>query len=209
MTLYSANIADLARPVTKEKKEKKPATEKQLAALHKAQETRKRKREEKEEMEKMVKGKEEEMIAENEKKEADKLAKKELAKQKRLAKKLTPMNLKIGVEPVAPPPSEDLESLDLTVTQAVEEAVQELPKKRKERDESQPPAWFHAYVKGVKSEEAKQSKEKKPRKVIAAESKKAAGEAWNDGLTRDRVKSEVDSHMNRMFSQIFGARRMK
>lgn len=50
MKLYSAKIDDIAKPVAeepvKEVKEKKPRTEKQIAALEKAKEARKRKREE-------------------------------------------------------------------------------------------------------------------------------------------------------------------
>ena len=65
MKLYSAKIDDIAKPVAeepvKEVKEKKPRTEKQIAALEKAKEARKRKREEIDAKKEEIKEKEKEI----------------------------------------------------------------------------------------------------------------------------------------------------
>ena len=73
----------------------------------------------------------------------------------------------------------------------------------------EPPAWFQKYVAGVKSEEAKQSSVKVPKKEVLQEAKQTAQEQWNNGLTRDRIQNEVDSHMSRMYGMIFNNRRFK
>lgn len=70
----------------------------------------------------------------------------------------------------------------------------------------EPPLWFKKYL----LDEAKRRNADKPKGqkvaavVVKAESDAVATEKWNDGLTRDRVNSEVTSHMNRMYSQIHG-----
>jgi hypothetical protein len=72
----------------------------------------------------------------------------------------------------------------------------------------EPPSWFKNYL----LDEAKrrnEDKEKKARSPLS-EVKKVAHEKaqvkWNDGLTRDRVTNEVNSHMNRLYQQIHGRR---
>lgn len=224
MTLYSADVFDLAKPVPKKGKgkkiepvpateltgsatvpeptapalekpvkEKKPATEKQLAALAKAQESRKRKREEAEqakltalEVQKAA------ATAEEEKKRLAEL-KKLAAKEKRLAKKQTPT---------------PAESLDEEIDSAVKEIVP-VPKKQKVVDENDPPAWFKQYVAGVKKEEDKISTAKKPKKQIQKEAVEVAQKNWNDEFTRHRVRNEVDGHMSRMYQMMFAGRKMK
>jgi hypothetical protein len=47
-------------------------------------------------------------------------------------------------------------------------------------------------------------KEKTPIKKAKIEAKETAAKSWNDGFVRDRVTNEVDNHMNRMYSMIFG-----
>jgi len=61
-------------------------------------------------------------------------------------------------------------------------------------------------VETVKQQEQKVSAEKKTQKVVREEAKEIAQDKWNDGLTRDRVQQEVDSHMGRMYSMMFGRR---
>jgi hypothetical protein len=225
MTLYSADVFDLAKPVAKKGKgkkvaepvavevpepgaapdvepkvkpvkEKKPPTEKQLAALVKAQESRKRKREEAEqakltalEVQKAA------LAAEEEKKRVAEL-KKLAAKEKRLAKKQ---------QQQVPTPAE---SLDEEIDDAVKELVH-VPKKQKVTDENEPPAWFKQYVAGVKKEEDKISTEKKPKKQIQKEAVEVAQKNWNDEFTRHRVRNEVDGHMSRMYQMMFAGRKMK
>lgn len=90
---------------------------------------------------------------------------------------------------------------------SVEDIIDEVVDKKKRDDV--PPVWFKQYVAGVKKEEAKVSKEKKPQKQIAQEASQVAENQWNDGFTRDRVRSEVDNHMSRMYHMMFGGRRLK
>jgi len=81
------------------------------------------------------------------------------------------------------------------------------PKKVKvqkaKKDDTVPPAWFERFVEGAKMEEAQISAEKKPIKQVKAEAKEVAQAHWGNGVTRDRVNNEMNSHMNRMYSMIF------
>lgn len=213
MTLYSANVMDVAKPIEKKKGKKvvkevapveeevpappptpvkKELSEKQLAAIErrkaKKQEAMAARLAEEEE----IRQKEAEIQA----KEEEIHRKKELQKEKRrLAREA-----KLKSQEASPPTS------DVSVT-SQEEVKQ--PRKRKEREEGEPPAWFQKYIAGVKSEEAKQSTGKIPKKEVLQEAKQAAQEQWNDGLTRDRVQNEVDAHMSRMYGMIFNNRRFK
>lgn len=208
MTLYSADVLDIAKPVPKKgkgkkniektvepvpepvpeaevievKPPKKAPTEKQLAALAKAQESRKRKREETE------KAKQALIDAEKQKEE-----KKAEIKEKRKTKKIQKV--------ITPPPS-----LDEEIDRAVEEFTEKPVKKN---DDNEPPSWFKQYVSGVKREEAKISREKKPKKQIQQEAVEVAQKNWSDSFTRDRVRNEVDGHMSRMYQMMFAGRRMK
>ena len=210
MTLYSADVLDLAKPVPKKGKgkknveknvevnepeaevvevtpPKKQPTEKQLAALAKAQESRKRKREEAEKAK-------QDLIHSEKKKEEKKMEVKENRKAKKIQKLITP------------PPSLDEE---------IDRAVEELSAKPsssislKSKDDNEPPSWFKQYVSGVKKEEAKISREKKPKKQIQQEAVEVAQKNWSDSFTRDRVRNEVDGHMSRMYQMMFAGRRMK
>lgn len=211
MTLYSADVLDLAKPVPKKGKgkkniekieevtetvpvpepevvevtpSKKQPTEKQLAALAKAQESRKRKREEIEKVK-------QDFIAAEKQKEEKKAETKEKRKTKKIQKLLTP------------PPS-----LDEEIDQAVKEFTT-APKVSKIKNDDEPPSWFKQYVSGVKREEAKISHEKKPKKQIQQEAVEVAQKNWSDSFTRDRVRNEVDGHMSRMYQMMFNGRRMK
>lgn len=218
MTLYAANLMDIATPVEKkgkktkaEKKteeavapavEKKPLSEKRLAALAKAQETRKRKREEaataKAAEEDAIKSKEAEIKAKEEEIARKKEAMKEKRRLKREEKK----------QEQTPPASEASSS-----SEPAEEGEAPKPKKvrkqKQPRDENIPPAWFQKYVEGVKQEEAKQGQTKVSKKQVEQEARETATQQWKDGFTRDRVQNEVDSHMSRMYGMIFHNRKMK
>jgi len=219
MTLYSADVLDVAKPVSKkgkgkaevkeaepepemqvEKKAKKPPTEKQLAALAKAQETRKRKREEAEAAALATQKQEQERIAKEEEEKNKKEQKKQEQKEKRRLKKLEKT-------PATPPPTEASSNGDLSMEETIDREVKKM--KKNSSDGSEPPAWFKQYVAGVKKEEAKISREKKPKKQIQQEAREVAQTSWADGFTRDRVRNEVDGHMSRMYQMMFGGRRMK
>ena len=100
--------------------------------------------------------------------------------------------------------------LEKEIEKAVDEAIEEKepkPKKVKvqkaKKDDTVPPAWFERFVEGAKMEEAQISAEKKPLKQVKAEAKEVAHAHWGNGVTRDRVNNEMNSHMNRMYSMIF------
>lgn len=234
MTIYAADIMDIAKPIaTKEevkpKKErkrkakeeipstppnkvehdetnpppapKKPMSEARLAALEKAKETRKRKREEtlaaKAAEEAEIKAKQDEIKA----KEEEIARKKEEAKEKRRLKR------EAKKQESTPPASEPSESTEPALE--IEEKPTKVRKVKMPRDESIPPAWFQKYVEGVKQEEAKQATATIPKKQVAEQARQVAQSAWEDGLTRDRLQHEVDNHMGRMYSMIFHNRKFK
>lgn len=110
---------------------------------------------------------------------------------------------------VTPEPSKPESEPEIKVEQkdTLTEPVPEEPKKkrapRQKKDPSIPPQWFAKYVEGVKKEQAELKEKKVGTKRIKAEAKEAATKSWNNGLTRNRVQNEVDSHMSRMYSMIF------
>lgn len=189
MSLYVANLMDTAKPVKGKKiveqvltppesisddvaeivlKEKKPRSDKQIAAFEKAKETRRIK---KEEAEKLILQKEQDVLIEqNKQQELFKLKqeKLEIQREKRKAKK---------------------ESL-----QVVEDVVLD----------EEPPKWFKKYMTSVKMEENLIKTDRQPVKKVKLAAEESAHKEWQNGLTRDRVKNEIDGHMNRMYSQIFG-----
>lgn len=80
------------------------------------------------------------------------------------------------------------------------------PKRRKKDPDDKPPGWFRKYIEGIRSEEIRMTREKVPKRVIREEAQEAADEHWKEPLTRSRVNHEVDSHMTRLHSMIFGGR---
>jgi hypothetical protein len=221
VSLYSADISDIAQPVKKEKKirakknapkiddtpttpekeidigrepvsvppkEKKPATEKQLAALAKAQETRKRKRDEKlaedEAKRNAEKQAEDERIAAEEAKAVKKAEANERRKQARLAKKNTP------------PPSE----VSDTTSHAIDDAVEELKTKKQVR----PPAWFKQFVNNVKQGQEEAAPVKRAKTEVTKEVNQIANAKWQDGAVRDQVQNATSRHEANMYKMIFG-----
>lgn len=208
MPLYAADIESLAKPVKKTngkkrkaeeaselqeetpvpspvKKEKKPPTEKQLAARAKFAENRKKKLEEhaaeKLRLETAASEKQKEIDA----KEAEIAEKKKARAEKRKAMKE--------------------KEIDVAVEKAVEE-IEPKPKKAKrsiKRDESVPPVWFEKFVESAKMEESKIAADKKPAKQVKEEAKEVAKVQWQDGYTRDRVNQQVDNHMSKLYGMIF------
>jgi hypothetical protein len=88
----------------------------------------------------------------------------------------------------------------------VKEEVKEEPKKKKvKRSPNDPPAWFVKYVETVEKEKHLQNKEKVAAKQLKEEAEVKAQKSWENGLTRDRVRNEVDNHMSRMYKMIFNS----
>ena len=199
MALYSAAILDVAKPVKKGKKvevvvpkvvptEKKPRTEKQIAALAKAAATRKAKREAKVLSDAVDKAVEEEKVVVEEKVEP---------KVEPKAKVVRVVKPKVKKQEVTPEGTVDEEEEVMVV------------KKEKRKRSDKPPAWFRQYVDGVKNVESEMSTVKKPKRTLVRESREAAEASWGDGLTRNMVQNEVDGHLSRLHGMIFSGRRMK
>jgi hypothetical protein len=204
MKLYSAKIDDIAKPVDEEVvKEKKPRTEKQIAALEKAKEARKRKREEIESKKEEIKQKEKEI---------------DEAIEEAVAKKIKPKAVQestpsITSEEEAPvkksrkqaKPKQVPQKSEVDVVEAAPGSPVERQKKPAE-DVHEPPAWFKTFIANTKAEEAKLSKPKKPRKQVRQEAEAMAQHKWQDSHTRDRVNTQADNHMRQMhqlYGQIF------
>jgi hypothetical protein len=188
--LYAANLLENAEPV---QKEKRVPSEKQLAALQKAQETRKRKRDEANALKEQQQAEEEGLKKLEELKIQKQKEKKEAAaakrKEKRDAKKQVP-------------------TPDASVASTQKKKRVAKPKEMVAHDDKEPPVWFKKYISNVKKEENRASTTKKPAKQVQEEVAEVAHKQWGDGMVRDRLRNEVDGHMNRMYGMIFGQRRM-
>ncbi len=162
------------------KKDKKPPTEKQLAAREKARQTR---------MAKVLKMATDKANAEKvaEEKEVAKLAKKEVAAEKR----------RLAREAKAAGAGKD-------GAVASVEIGEKKTKKRKEIDPDAPPAWMHHLISGIKSELGTD----KPKKVLKSESQQEATEKWSDPLVRARIQDVQNNVMNKMSSGIFPGRKL-
>jgi colicin import membrane protein len=224
MPLYAADIESLAKPVKKVggkkrkaeeasevqevtpavtpepevKKEKKPPTEKQLAARAKFAENRKKKLEEQAAEKLRLEAEVAEKQKEIEAKEAAIAAKKQARAEKRKMKK-EEKEIDVAVEKAVP---------KKTLIEKIMEPLMEEPKPKKvkrtvKRDESIPPVWFEKFVESAKMEESKIAAEKKPAKQVKEEAKAVAQAQWSDGYTRDRVNQQVDAHMGKLYSMIF------
>lgn len=202
---------------------KKPVSEKRLLALEKAREKRQQKKLEVEKVKNAEKEKEEALL------EKKRLAS-EKRKQTRLAKKsLQEPTPSIASEPIIekekgseapineeaapkktrkrkPQPAED--DVQVESQAQVEKTVKQPKQKRSKPDINAPPKWFTVFMEGAKKEQAIQSGEKKSRADMKAEVQEHATKAWNDGYTRDRIQSEQDKHLVRMYSMMFSGRKL-
>lgn len=135
-----------------------------------------------------------------------------VAKAPKEPKEKKPRAKKVKVEPapvetVEKATIEVPESIDLEIEKALAEPQENAePNKvkkprapRQKKDPTVPPQWFAKYVEGVRQEQATLKPEKVGKKKIKAEAKEAASKSWNNGLTRNRVQNEVDSHLSRMY----------
>jgi hypothetical protein len=213
MVLYASNLLGDPVPVSKPKKgkkeiaapettpppssvegevvkEKKPRTEKQIAALEKMKAAREAKKAAKllEESEKLR------LEAETAEREKEILLKKE---HKKLAaaekRKLKKMEKNVDV------------AVDDAVAFVEEQEVKQPPTKKKRVSKKvDPPEWFEQYIKGVKTEHNSVMQEPKPKEDVEKESVQEAKTHWNNSFTRARVTNEVDNHMDKMYQMMFG-----
>lgn len=222
MTLYAADIMDLAKPVKgkgKKKaepitppaseadvpmvKEKKPRTEKQIAALEKAKAARAAKKAEKEA--EKAKAAEEAARAPAPLKEP-KQRKPRKPKAPVEAPQLEPIQAS-SVEPIKE--KKPRKRKEPTVEEQVDKAVEQVikPKRvRKVKNPDEPPAWVPKFLEQYVQQRAAASDEKLSKKQIKEEAEHLAQEKWKDGMIRDKVRAEQDNHTNRLFSQMFGRR---
>tara|TARA_R110000868_G_scaffold1884_3_gene14923 strand:+ start:2821 stop:3369 length:549 start_codon:yes stop_codon:yes gene_type:complete len=181
MVLYSADIMDVAQPV-KSVKEKKPLTEKQLAAI----ERRKKKTSEKE-LDTVVK--------ELEKSLDSKPKRKRTKKSEEKVEQET-------VEKVEEKVEETVEKIEKPKRKRVKKEI--IKSVKEVEKEIEPPVWFKKYIEGVQKEKQIYAEKKIPQKQMKIEAEEVAKKSWENGLTRDRVKDELDNHMSRMHKMIFG-----
>ena len=219
--LYTADVLSNAKPVKSTEpvqspadstpKVKKPATEKQLAALAKAKEARRLKKEAAE----AAKLQAETEATNAAKQEAAKAAaheeklkaRREAAKERRKQKKLEKLQQESEEQPE--PAQKPIKAPEHVITP--EPSLTEEPKKKKpriKRDPNDPPQWFTKFVETGKQELNLQAAEKKPKKIVREEAQVDAKQQWQDGFTRDRVTNEINNHVQRMYSMMFGGRKM-
>jgi len=109
------------------------------------------------------------------------------------AKENEPVVVNEAVEEVVAP-TEEVKAEEVTEEKTEEVKVKKQRAPRQKKDPTIPPQWFAKYVEGVKKEQATLKPEKVGQKKIKEEAKEAASKSWNNGLTRNRVQNEVDSH---------------
>jgi hypothetical protein len=218
MTLYAAKLKANAKPVVDQVDKKEASKLKRQEASRIKKEAKQKEEEElarqEEEARNALMEKENELKRAEEAKALKKQEKREQRRMARLAKKdesvatttTTTVSNESTVTEEKPIKSRKRKS---AMDKEIDLAVATLPKKVKEDEEEQPeepPAWFKKYVSGVKNEESQLREKPKPKKEIAKESEQVANEQWGNGLVRDRVRNEVDQHMNRMYQMIFNRR---
>lgn len=211
MVLYTADISKLAVPVKsvqqarKKEKEHVEVDQKEVELVPKKRKPTK-KQLEKQALDEAVKqeafeeGRKEQERKEQELKEAMEPPKKKRRVNKTEPEKLVaeekkkPFGVPEPAQEITPEPShseEEKKPRKRKVPATVDISV------KKVKDE-EPPQWFHKYVENVKREEAALRTGKVPAKQIKQEAQEAANRSWNDGLTRDRVTSELDNHSKKM-----------
>lgn len=230
MTLYSADVTKLAKPVKKmtaahkklaakttrepepeteqvETVEKKKYQRKKVETPKKKVAAKKKKEETESEEEEPPKKKAKKVVAKKKKEESDS----EEEPPKKKPKKQEPEPESEEEEP--PKKKKRVRQVTPETTPEPIAAPEPVKKKRKAAPKKvvvEPPQWFQKYVEGVSKERAVQKEEKIPAKQVKQEAQEQAKNAWNDGLTRDRVTNEVDNHsifliylVSRMYAQIF------
>lgn len=229
MVLYSASLMDFAAPVTKPNKknkpvkvaletptvleheeiavvktlpEKKPRTEKQIAALEKMKAARLEKKLalEKEKL-KISNDAENLIVLEKQKTDLKEKKKVEAAERRKLKRSIK--HLDVAVDEAV---NENIETVERPIVVANPTF---LKKKRvaKKLDDT-PPEWFQQYIDGVKSDINLSASEPKPLEVLKTESSSEAKKHWNNSFTRAKVNNEIENHMDKMYQMMFG-RKMK
>ena len=72
--------------------------------------------------------------------------------------------------------------------------------------DNEPPKWFMNYVSGMKTFQNDVAEKKKPKRVLKTESDDYAKQQWKKPDLRQKVTDNVDSHLTKMYRQIFSNR---
>src|SRR4029079_11184238 len=203
-TLYAAKVVPT-------EKVKKPRTEKQIAAFEKAKATRAKKAQEKKDLE------EQEMLNKQAEFEQAQIKLQELEEKKRIASEKRKATREA---------KRQLEELEEEQQEQVEESPKKKKKKQKvdneeaksettlvgsttpKEDDTVPPVWFKKYIEGMAQTQNQLEGTKKAQKVIREEAKAVADEKWAQPNVRQQVVKQVENHVDRLYAQIFGGRRM-
>jgi len=72
--------------------------------------------------------------------------------------------------------------------------------------DDEPPKWFMNYVSNMKAFQNEVAEKKKPKRVLKNESDDYAKQQWKKPDLRQKVTDSVDSHLTKMYRQIFSNR---
>jgi len=72
-----------------------------------------------------------------------------------------------------------------------------------DNDDNEPPKWFMNYITGMKNVQNEVSDKKKSKRVLKHEADDYAKQQWKKPDLRQKVTNNVDSHMAKMYRQIF------
>ena len=70
--------------------------------------------------------------------------------------------------------------------------------------DNEPPKWFMNYVSNMKTFQNEVAEKKKTKRVLKTEADDYAKKQWKKPDLRQRVTDNVDSHLTKMYRQIFG-----
>lgn len=73
-------------------------------------------------------------------------------------------------------------------------------------DDNDPPKWFMKYVENMKHFQNDVSEKKRTKKIVKDEANDYAKEQWKKPEVRQKVTDNVDSHLTKMYRQIFANR---
>jgi len=200
--IYASKVEDVGKPISSTG-EKKPRTEKQLAATEKARLAR---------LAKTAEKKVAEQVPETPKETVEPPA--PVDEKIKKPRKRTKKAMEAPSEESAP--SETLTTLiDEALSEKEKPAKKQKVKKQEMspppsvemKDESEPPKWFKSFIMGIKEEQARCTEKKVSKKQVKFEADTEASEKWREPVMRDRVNKSVDSHMASMYSTIFPNRR--
>jgi len=200
--IYASKVEDVGKPINSTG-EKKPRTEKQLAATEKARLARLAKAAEKEVAEK---------VPETPKETIDPPV--PVDEKVKKPRKRTKKDMEAPAEESAP--SETLTTLiDEALNEKEKPAKKQKAKKQEMspppsvemKDESEPPKWFKSFIMGVKEEQARCAEKKITKKQVKFDADTEASEKWREPVTRDRVNKSIDNHMQNMYAMVFPNRK--